>query len=224
MRISAILFDMDGVIINSRSEIELFWNEWAEKVGIILSEKDIEDHIHGCPATRTLEMLFKNTSDEFKMQIMNCSHTIGQDVENLVMPGFKDLIDCLDEIKMPWGIVTSHLINSATRIVKALHIQDRLKVLVTADQVEKGKPHPDPYILGNKRLGLEAEQVLVFEDSISGCTAALKAGNAVIGLNVPKMAKSLLSLGVEDVLENFEGIVDKEMKCLRIGKKLILNV
>lgn len=223
MKIKSVLFDMDGVIINTRPEIENFWHEWAGKAEITLSEEDIEQHIHGCPSNRTIEMLFSKTSDEFKKQIVESSLNIGEDVNNLVMPGFRKLIDFFDELNFPWGIVTSHTLKSATRIAEELNIQHRFKVLVTADQVERGKPFPDPYFLGTERIGSKAEEVLVFEDSISGSTAAIKAGNKVIGVNTPKGAPALLSLGVMDVIENFEKIFDRERKALKIKEGIFLG-
>lgn len=220
MKISAVLFDMDGVIINTRPEIEVFWHDWANKAGFKLSEEDIELHIHGCPSRHTIEMLFSKASDEIKKGIVEGSLNLGEDVNKLVMPGFRELIDFLDYQNISWGIVTSHTLKSATRITNELNIQKRVKVLVTADQVERGKPFPDPYLLGTERIGANPEDVLVFEDSISGSTAAIKAGNKVVGVNTPKGAPALFSLGVLDVIENFEVLLDRETKTLKLKKEI----
>jgi beta-phosphoglucomutase-like phosphatase (HAD superfamily) len=198
----AVLFDMDGVIINSRIEIEEFWQKWAKIAGGSFSFEEIEQFIHGCPVELTLNQLFNHTPhlwEDIKMDSAN----LGLHPEKMVMKGFFDFIDYLDEYQIPYGIVTSHVLKNASRIVNSLGIQNRIKALVTADQVERGKPYPDPYLLGAERLGIPNKEIIVFEDSLSGIQSAHNAGSKVIGINLPHFRNSLLIKGAHDVLEDF---------------------
>lgn len=197
---------MDGVIINTRQEIEDFWRRWAVKAGFELRESDIENDIHGCPPLHTLGKFFSHTDKDFKRAMEEDSHSIGKNARALLMPGLLAFVDRICERQFPFGIVTSHTLKSASRIAVDVGLEGRYEALVTVDQVKNGKPHPEPYLLAAERLNLAPEEVLVFEDSLSGCTSALRAGMKVIGVNTPKYEPSLRALGVVTVIRDFHRV------------------
>ncbi len=211
MNVDAVLFDMDGVIINSRPEIEGFWQSWAQRFGFTIEANDMENHIHGCPARHTIAKLFGGITAEEVAAIETSALQIGGDPQARVMPGFFAFTDTLSRQGIPFGIVTSHPMASGKRIADALGLTSRLAVFVTADQVKNGKPHPEPYLLGCERLGLPPGNVLVFEDSVSGAMAAVAAGNMVVGINQPTAAAALLALGVLEVFPDFVSFCTGDM-------------
>ena len=83
---------------------------------------------------------------------------------------------------VPIGVATSSRTADAERVLKILGVRDCIKVLNGADKVEKPKPNPDIYLKTAKELGVDPNQVLVFEDSLNGIKAAVKAGTNVIAV------------------------------------------
>lgn len=206
MQMSAILFDMDGVLINTRQEIEDFWRRWAIKAGFELTGDDIENHIHGCPPSHTIGKFFGQAEDEFMRAMEADSRNIGKNARAMIVPGLTEFVGFLCERQFPFGIVTSHTLKSASSIALDIGLAGKYKTLVTVDQVKNGKPHPEPYLLAAERLNLIPEEVLVFEDSLSGCTSALRAGMNVVAINTPEYETSLRAVGVVHVIRDFHRV------------------
>lgn len=181
-KISAVFFDMDGVLIDSNAVIEGAWREAAEMYGKTISEEDIVRHIHGQPGPHTIQAPFSDLSlnDRKKVQ----AHIIR--VENTAayepIAGVTELITSLDAAGVCIGIVTSGWREKIDRVTAMLHIQHCISVIVERDDVTRGKPFPDPYLLAAERLALTPERALVFEDSRSGVTSAVSAGTFCVGI------------------------------------------
>ena len=167
-RAAAVLFDMDGVLIDSNEVIERAWREAADMYGKTISEDEIIKHIHGQPGPHTIRALFSDLPlvDQQKVQ----AHIIH--VENTAsynpIPGVSELITALDAAGVRVGIVTSGWREKIDRVTAMLQVQSCISVIVERDDVSRGKPFPDPYLLAAERLDLPAEKTIVFEDSKSG--------------------------------------------------------
>lgn len=172
--VQAILFDLDGTLIDSTSCVEAIWADWAIQHGVDLEKLLAE--VHGC---RGIEIIprFKpelNVLDENeKLLKLEIQHAKGV----TVIPGVKTLLNSL--VGLPWGIVTMSTRELALAKLAAtgLPVPD---VLITADDVTHGKPDPESYLLGAEKLKIEPSQCLVFEDAISGIKSANDAGMRVI--------------------------------------------
>lgn len=172
--IQAILFDLDGTLVDSTSCVEAVWEEWAAKHDV---DKDrLLTEVHGCRALEIIPM-FKpelNVLDEndklLKQEIEHAS-------EVTLIPGADSLLHSLKNL--PWGIVTmsSRELARAKLEATGLPMPD---VLITADDITHGKPNPESYLLGAEKLKVEPSQCLVFEDAISGIKSANSAGMQVI--------------------------------------------
>lgn len=204
--IKAIVFDMDGVLINTKPTIERYWSDWAEKCGFIISKEQMEQDVHGCPKKHTLENLFGEVDEQMKREICNSTSAGNLDFKELVVPGAVELLHSLQKAGIKMALVTSSTIKTAEKVMEQLNLSHCLPVVVTADQVKNGKPHPEPYLLAAERLKLDPAGTLVFEDSLSGAQAALAAGMRVVGVNEEHAAKGLLDLGVQTVIPDFKNI------------------
>lgn len=202
IRIEAILFDMDGVLIDSNSVIERAWREAAEMYGKSISEEEMVKHIHGQPGPHTIQALFSDLSlsDQRKVQ----AHII--QVENTAeydpVPGVAQLIHSLDAAGVKVGIVTSGWREKIDRVTAMLKVQHCISVIVERDDVARGKPFPDPYLLAAERFSLSAEKTLVFEDSRSGVTSAVAAGAWCVGIG----SYELLTYGAKLTIPDFTGV------------------
>jgi mannitol-1-/sugar-/sorbitol-6-phosphatase len=172
----AILFDLDGVLVDSTRAVDREWREWARRKGV--DGDAVMAIAHG---VRTIEVIRRVAphldADAEAWEIENEEANDQQGVR--VMPGAAALVNSIPEGR--WGVVTS-----GTRLLASARLQfcglPVPKVLVTADDVDHGKPHPEPYLKGAAKLGFEPKDCLVIEDAPAGIRAARAAGMKVIGL------------------------------------------
>jgi len=162
--------------VDSTRAVDREWREWARRKGV--DGDAVMAIAHG---VRTIEVIRRVAphldADVEAWEIENEEANDQQGVR--VMPGAAALLNSIPEGR--WGVVTS-----GTRLLASARLQfcglPVPKVLVTADDVEHGKPHPEPYLRGAAKLGFEPKDCLVIEDAPAGIRAARAAGMKVIGL------------------------------------------
>lgn len=197
----AILFDMDGVIIDTHAEVTQFWNRLAQRSGITLTEEDFDRYIHGRKAAHTLEALFPSMTPQLWQQALDELEAEEAVQQYVPIPGVIALLRSLQQARIPTALVTSAAPPKVQTVLHQLGLEDAFAAQVTAHDVEQGKPHPDCYLLGAARLDKPPQRCIVFEDSLSGAEAALKAGAVCIGVN--PLPDGLLSLGAAHVILDF---------------------
>jgi sugar-phosphatase len=172
---SAFLFDMDGTIINSIPATERVWTRWAQKHGLDVAT--FLPTMHGVRGIDTITRLGLPGVDpvaeakEVEMAEM-------EDLDGVVpIPGAIEFLSSLPAGR--WGIVTSAPVALARRRLAAAGVP-LPEVIVTAEDVTKGKPAPDGYRLGAQRLGFDPADCLVFEDVPAGILAGEGAGAHVV--------------------------------------------
>lgn len=185
IRCKGVLFDMDGILISSIGSVERSWTRWAEMRGV-----DPEFAIrmaHGRRAIETAALLRPDLESEGELRLIEDIELA--DGEGLaVLPGVLRLLQALPPDR--WTVVTS----ATERLARLRLGQAGVPVparLVTADDVEQGKPNPAPYLAGAALLGLSPEDCVVFEDAESGATAGRAAGCTVIATTFSHEADSL---------------------------------
>jgi len=204
--IKAIIFDLDGVIIDSNPEIEKFWHGWAAKTERELTRKNITEHIHGRKGVETLEALFNDISAETKEAIIKDAIEFDSQMNPEPVGGIYHFIQTLLHLKIPIGLVTSSHKKRALLMLQKQDLHKCFQAHVTSEDVTNGKPHPEPYLAIAKKLGQEPADCLVFEDAISGVLSAKAAGMDVIGINANDAAEDLLNRGAACVIANFEEV------------------
>lgn len=172
---SAVLFDFDGVLVDSTAVVAAQYTRWAQEHG--LDPAALVKTAHG---VRTIEVVRRWLPHlDAEEETRKIEKREADDPDVVVMPGAVDLLRSIPHGR--WGIVTSggHLLAS-TRI-RVLGLPEPA-VLVTADDVARGKPDPEPYLLGANRLGYKPEDCIVLEDAPAGILAAHRAGMRVISM------------------------------------------
>lgn len=172
----ALIFDLDGVLVDSEDAVEQRWRYWAERRDIPFEE--VEAVYHGRPMAEVIREVAPHLDAEAETEELNDVTTAAPDTLQ-AFDGAEQLLDDLPEAR--WTIATSGRRRTATNRLSqvGLPIPD---TLVTADDIEKGKPAPDPYLLAADRLGVEPARCVVFEDAPAGVEAAQRAGAHVIGV------------------------------------------
>ncbi|OKO99476.1 HAD-IA family hydrolase [Xenorhabdus eapokensis] len=193
----AILFDLDGTLVDSGSCIERLWYQWAQENH--LDTKYVLSIIHG----RTIEETLKLISSYFYNQ-----HCVDEIKERAIaeLNQVKPIAGAADFIKtIPAGrmaIVTSGAkkVSMQSIISAGIPVPD---IMVTSEDISRGKPNPEPYLKAAEILGVQPSECLVFEDADSGIQSALAAGMSVIIIGAN--SHLLSSNGIAHV-DNYKGL------------------
>ncbi len=172
-----LLFDSDGVLVDSDASVNDAWSEWADHYHLPTAQ--VLEMVHGRPARQTVaHWLAEPQRQEALALIVHLELATASSVR--AMPGAIESVSSLGPHR--WAVVTSGTSELAAARLAAAGIP-RPPVLVTADDVENGKPAPDPYLAAARGLGRSASTAVVFEDAPAGVASARAAGvGAVVGV------------------------------------------
>lgn len=184
MKCKGFLFDLDGTLVDSLPVVERAWSNWAKSRD--LDPVVVLDFIHGKQAITSLRHFMPGESeDAIQQQFSLLEKVEAEDTDGIsALPGAVQLLERLEALSMPWAIVTS----GSVPVARARHAAGELatpEIFITAELVARGKPNPDPYLLGAQRLGLKPEDCVVVEDAPAGVLSGLAAGCKVIAVNAP---------------------------------------
>jgi mannitol-1-/sugar-/sorbitol-6-phosphatase len=175
-RCAAILFDLDGVLVDSTASIDRQWRAWAREQGI--DEQTVIAIAHGVRSIEVIRAVAPHLDAQVEARTLEGREAADRDGV-IVMPGAIDLVRAIPEDR--WAVVTS-----GTRLLASARLKfggiPAPKVIVAADDVVNGKPHPEPYLKGAELLGVNPAECLVIEDAPAGIRAARAGGMQVIAL------------------------------------------
>lgn len=197
----AVLFDMDGVVIDTQRSVTAFWLACAAEQGITLTAGDFEDHIFGVPVSHTLRVLFPGLAPDaaFRKRV----HDYERGLTYSAVAGLTEFLSFLKGVGIPTALVTSGEEWKVEEMTRQLGIAGVFNSIVTATDVRWGKPHPECYTLAARQLDVPSSRCLVFEDSLSGVKAAVAAGALCIGVQSGRLAQRLLDSGAWGVVADF---------------------
>jgi mannitol-1-/sugar-/sorbitol-6-phosphatase len=197
---SALLFDLDGVLVDSTPAVTRVWARWAVAHGF--DPSDVVRRAHGRPSIATIREYLPQSDYEAENSEVE-SGELG-DLEDVVpLPGARELLNALPADR--WTIVTSCTRPLAEARLRAagLSIPGRL---VTCDDVENGKPDPEPYLKGALLLGVLARDCVVVEDAPAGIRAGKSAGARMIACRTPASEPELKAAGADWIVDGCESI------------------
>ena len=199
----AILFDLDGVIIDSNEPIINFWKREAAQFGIELTETTLIQHVYGVPARDTVNRVFNKLSFEEKETLLKRLADFEANLDYQEISGAVDFVKFLKKIEVDTALVTSSKRPKVDIALNKIGLTDAFTVFVTADLIKKGKPDSECYRTAAEKLGKHPEHCLVFEDAISGVKAALAAGASCIGVQQGSIAEMLRSVGTVGIVTDY---------------------
>ena len=180
MQIKAVLFDMDGTLVNSDAAVERAWITWAAEYGV--DGPEAIALAHGSPSEPTVRKLLPHFDEGATVVALARQMELQYDdvADVVAAPGAVELLDVLADRGIPWAVVTSADTRLAHARLGAAGIAAPL--LVSVDDIRNGKPDPEGYLLAARRLGVDPTRCLVVEDAEPGVRAAHAAGATVAAL------------------------------------------
>jgi sugar-phosphatase len=171
----AVLFDLDGSLVDSTASVVRCWRRFAQHFGVSMDA--LHDN-HGQPAATLIRKLLPlGRFDEGKAKITELEVEDAMDLP--AVRGAQALFESIPDERR--AIVTSGSVTIASARLSSAGFP-RPRVWVTAEDVERGKPDPQPFLIAAERLGVDPSRCLVIEDAAAGITAAKAAGCGVIGV------------------------------------------
>jgi mannitol-1-/sugar-/sorbitol-6-phosphatase len=188
---SAVLFDMDGVLVDSTPAVARVWAIWAHRHGMV--PDDVVRQAHGRPSIDTVRELLPHGDHDAENRELERMEI--EDISDVIaLPGALNLLRSIPQSR--WTVVTS-----ATRPLAEVRLRAAglpiPRHLVTASDLQRGKPFPDPYLKGAEVLKIPPSECVVAEDAATGVRAGKAAGARVLALSTTMAASELLEAGAD---------------------------
>ena len=197
---AGLLFDMDGVLVDSTPAVARVWTRWAARHGFDAAE--VVHRAHGRPSISTVREYLPNGDHLAENKEIERDEVT--DLDGVVpLPGVLQLLSALPRAR--WTIVTSCSRRLAEVRLKTSGLA-RPEVFVTSSDITNGKPAPDPYLKGAEVLGFSPRDCVVVEDAPAGVRSGKAAGARVIALRTTMTEKELWDAGADWVVRDCSAI------------------
>lgn len=203
------LFDMDGVLIDTEPQYSIFWKGIASKYNIQV--KNFENKVKGMTIPHITDFYFNVLLDEEVEQILNDFRKFEEAVLFPDIPGAIDFVKKLKLHNIKVGLVTSATELKLNRVCQQKQFDTLFDVIVSAKDIENGKPAPDCFLLAAKKLNADPKSCIVFEDSLAGIAAGNEAKMIVVGLATTHPEQALKDQCVQ-VIPDFDHITVDQLK------------
>jgi sugar-phosphatase len=212
IRCSALLFDLDGVLIDSTPAVARVWHRWAVEHG--LDPQTVVRMAHGRPSRTTIGELLPNADIDHEDREVERREIA--DLDGVVLlPGARELLSILPPER--WTIATSGTRPLAEVRLRAAGLPIP-KTMITSSDVKIGKPDPEPYLKAAAKLGFAASDCIVVEDVPAGIRAGKAAGARVIAFLTTMARRDLEDVGADWVVQNCADIAaSNDDDGLRLG-------
>jgi sugar-phosphatase len=196
---AAVLFDLDGVLVDSTPAVARVWTAWARKYGF--DPDTVVRMAHGRTSLTTIRELLPNADHAALVaEDRDVERREIEDVADVVpLPGALELLQSLAADR--WAVVTSGTRPLAEVRIRAAGLP-LPKHFVTASDITHSKPDPEPYLLGAKSVGFSPAACVVIEDAPSGIRSGKSAGARVLAVRTTMPEPELIEAGADWVIDN----------------------
>lgn len=218
---AALIFDMDGVIVDSNPVHEIALRQFCRKYGHDLSEEALREKIFGRRNRDWLTRVFGDlTEDQIVRYGEEKEELFRQLYEKDIRPlnGLPEFLEKVAALNIPRCIATSAPRANVDFVLDRTGLGTYFYVILDDSHVKEGKPNPEVYVKAAAALNTPARKAIVFEDSLAGIQAALGAGCPVVGVTT---THSSAELGhTQRVIDDFHGLDPEELINSLLGKSL----
>ncbi|MGM5631833.1 HAD family phosphatase [Apibacter raozihei] len=181
-KIKAILLDMDGVVTDTESQYEIFWDQLKDKYGLVMD--DFKDKVKGKRLKDIVAQFFSFLSSEQQQQVADdIKYYELNEMVYTPIEGVVDFVNSLKQYPFKLALVTGALKIRAEKAMKDIGLDKSFDILMTADDVTIGKPNPECFQKAADKLHVLPSECIVFEDAFNGIESAKSAGvNLIVGI------------------------------------------
>lgn len=200
---------MDGVLVDSGAHHREAWIRMLGELGVTAPPGFWRQTI-GRPSAEAVPLLLGESiapAEARRLARRKQEHYLTLAARGpQAVPGVAAFVETLHAREIPLGVATSARRSDAIELLGPLGLLERFRVIVTVEDVARGKPDPEVYLLAARGLGVAADACLVFEDAVVGVQAALRAGMRAVGVATAYEPADLLAAGAERVIGTFDGL------------------
>lgn len=203
----AVIFDMDGVIIDSNPYHKISLRQFCEKYGFHLSDEELINKIYGRTNKEWIANLFGKLSKAELSQYGEEKESLFREVfknDIRALEGLPEFLENLKQNNIPIAIGTSAPRSNVDFVLAHTKLGEYFSVILDEADVEHGKPNPEIYLKVAARLGYEPSRCIVFEDSLSGVESARRAGAKVVGVATTHSVEELSH--TDFIIRDFMGL------------------
>jgi sugar-phosphatase len=201
---SALLFDMDGVLVDSTAAVARAWTKWAIEQG--MDPEFVIKAAHGRTSFASVQAILPQASDAVhRRENALLEQAELSDVADIVaLPGARELLAAIPAAR--FAVVTSAVRELAEVRLRAAGLLELTRHLVSASDIQHSKPDPEPYVKGAAALGLSPAQCIVIEDAPSGVRSGKDAGCRVLAIRTTTHDSELLAEGADWIVNDCASI------------------
>jgi HAD superfamily hydrolase (TIGR01509 family) len=202
---TALLFDLDGTLVDSDAEHLVAFQRVFAPHGIKLDRREYASNIMGASNEMIASRYLSHLSPVEQAAALDAKEAAYRDGLGELEPilGALALLDYADRRGLKRAVVTNAPRANAEKVLAALGVERRLPILVIGGELQRSKPDPLPYLTARERTAALAAHSVAFEDSLSGVCAAAAAGLAVVGMTTTLDSRTLTEAGATFAASNF---------------------
>jgi beta-phosphoglucomutase family hydrolase len=212
----AVLFDMDGVIIDSNPYHKDAWLAFCRRYNVVLKEEDVPRYIYGKTNKAALVDVFQREfSPEESFRMSEEKEAIYRDLHRAdisLIKGLDSLLKGFQQHEVPLAVCTNAPVANLDFMLEETGIRPYFKVLIDASKVSKGKPDPEIYLKAAELLQVPPSRCIVMEDSTVGVEAGLRAGMKVVGITTTHSRQELAHTHL--VIDDFDELTVEKLVAL----------
>ena len=183
--LEAVVFDLDGLMVNTEELDHQVGQILLERRGRVFS-KELKRRMMGLPAPIAFQLMIQahGLADTPEKLQTEGDQLLAELLPSRLqtMPGLADLVDALEKAVIPKAVATSSPRSFASTVLSRFDLEPRFHFVLTSDDVNRAKPHPEIYLKAAELLGVSPGRMMVLEDSENGCRAAVQAGAWVVAV------------------------------------------
>jgi beta-phosphoglucomutase len=206
--IKGIVFDFDGVLVDSHPVHLRAWRKFLESMGRTISDEQLQFVLDGRTRDDILRHYLGDLCEDKLVEYGHRKEQIfrSEAAEVRTLEGLLSFLEDLESAQLRLSVASSGSRSRVDLLLRQLNLKKRFRVVVTGDEVAQGKPHPALFLRAAQSMGLEPFELVVFEDAVSGVKAARSAGMTCIGIAQNDRVANLLAAGAYHVVPDFRSL------------------
>lgn len=203
-----LIFDFDGVIVDSHPVHTRAWRKFLHSVGRTVSEEQLQFVLDGRKRDDILRHFMGELDADQIVEYGRRKEQFFRDEAAQVrtIHGLRGFLRDLDFEQQAMAIASSGSRSRVHFLLDLLDLKKLFRVVITGDEVEQGKPHPAVFLRAAQQLGMDPSELMAFEDAVSGVRAARSAGMMCVGIAQSERASLLVDAGANYVVPNFQSL------------------